>query len=269
MLLNWNYPELNVWAVNSQFSEIAIDAKITGQKLIGALAGTFSEGEIESVAVFSNLIGANGVGGLLGVSADGIIKNVLLSGRVEAGMGVSRYARAGALIASSGSDSISNVISLMRLPEDENNLHFFGALIGDASNTDIHNSYWAQDLALRNYLFGHNQARLTQIWGLVDLQCANTTQSCNGLVFDDFTGSVNSEGQTLWAFGENTQAPALLLSMGRFADTDGNGAADNWPQISDPITPTPAEVAESSSGGGGVLYLGLLAFFMVRLRPSK
>ena len=251
----------------SQFNEIAIDAQITGQKLIGALAGTFNEGQVESVAAFSNLTGSNGVGGLIGASEDGIIKNVLLSGRIEAGTDVSRYARAGALIAASSSDTVSNVISVMRLPEDENDLHFFGALIGDASDTEINHSYWAQDLALRNYLFGHNQSRLTQVWQLVDLQCANATQSCNGLLFDDFTGAINGEEQALWNFGANTQAPAMVLSMGRFADTEGNGDADNWPELTNPVISNPAEVEEPSSGGGGLLYLAILWIFVLRKKP--
>ena len=184
-------------------------------------------------------------------------------------MGVSRYARAGALIAASSSDSISNVISLMRLPEDENDRHFFGALIGDASDTDINNAYWAQDLALRNYLFGHNRNRLSQVWGLVDLQCASLTQSCNGLLFDDFTGSVNSEQEPLWDFGTNIQAPAMVLSMGRFADTDGDGIADNWPEINASINPQPTEADDSSSGGGGALYLPLLLIFIIRKKPIQ
>ena len=253
----------------SQFSELAIDAQIIGQDSMGALAGTYSDGEIKSVAVFVNSIGGTGVGGLLGESQDIIIKDVLLSGSIDAANGVSRYARAGALIASSDSSTISNVISLMRLPEDENDQHFFGALMGDASSAEIENAYWAQDLALRNYLFGNAHSRLGQNWSLIDLQCASLTQSCNGLLFDDFTGSVNSEQQPLWDFGTNTQAPAMVLSMGRFADTDGNGIADNWPEINASISPQPSEADGSSSGGGGAMYLALLLIFFIRKKPIQ
>ncbi len=251
----------------SQFSEVAIDAQITGQHSIGALAGTFSDGEIESVAVFSNLFGGTAVGGLLGESQDVIIKNVLLSGTIEAAIGVSRYARAGALIASSDSSTISHIISLMRLPEDENDLHFFGALMGDASSADINNAYWAHDLALRNYLYGNSHSRLGQNWSLIDLQCASPTQSCNGLLFNNFTDALNTEGETLWDFGANTQAPTIVLPMGRFADADGNGVADNWPEINSPVTSNPVEVDESSSGGGSLMYLALLWIFIIRKKP--
>lgn len=87
----------------------------------------------------------------------------------------------------------------------------------------------------------------------MEIQCATDTHGCNGLQFSNFSEQINSLQQPLWDFGSNEEAPVMVLASGTFGDRDGNGEADDWPQIPSPYIEVSS--SDSSPGIGGVPYL--------------
>lgn len=263
---------------DSRLNEIAVNAEVSGDDLIGGMAGNVSSANIRSVVAITRLKGDSAVGGLIGNASGTNIKNIFLSGTLTAGMGASAYPRGGSLMGYVNHDDIANVVSLVRLQESKDEL-YIGALVGEAGIPTIENAYFAQDLALRNELyFTGGTGNPTQYLDLVDLQCASDTKDCNGLIFTTFGEEKNSLNDNLWAFGTNTQAPTMILSIGEFSDKDGDGEADNWPTIQEdslnlpPIEPSPNPVIpdenESSSSSGSLYYLLLLMPLLWRRRYS-
>ena len=246
---------------NSELSEIAVNTEIQGVDQLGGLSGTISGSSVQSIAAFSNIRGGNIVAGLVGGSDDSTFTNILVSGLLTPAIDLERYARSGGLIASaSSSDEITNVISLVQLPEDAEDKHFIGAIVGDAGRLTSSNVFWANDLANRSTFFHDSRNNnLGQVWDLNDLQCADESNDCNGLQFDGFSSATNSNGASLWGFGTVDEAPSLTLPMGSFSDKDGNGVVDEWPGLN------PSN--QSKDNGGGMmsrlclaLVFGLLLF---------
>jgi len=110
--------------------------------------------------------------------------------------------------------------------------------------------FWAQDLALRSQMFGrHSQPGYERNFDLIDLQCADANENCNGVLFDDFDQQLNSDEENLWDFGTQQEAPVMIFSSVRFGDKDGDGAFDVWPEIAAPVIDDPVvedPCAESS-----------------------
>jgi len=236
-------------------NEIAIQGIVTGSEDIGGLAGYVNGTTINSVVAITELNGSSSVGGLIGRAADLTLSNILVSGSVNTGLGLTRYASGGGLIGLADSGVIaSSVMSLVKLPSDPGNVHYIGALMGNVSTATVSNVVWARDLSLREYMFGSDHsAGPGQTFDLVDIKCASDTENCNGLQFNDFSDQLNSFGQPLWKFGSNDEAPVMVLAMGTFGDKDGNGIMDDNSGRSGS-----AKAGDSSSGLGGVVYLLLL-----------
>lgn len=249
---------------NSEVNEIAVNTKVRGIDKLGGLSGTIGGSAVNSVAVFSDIAGRNIVSGLVGGSDNTTYKNILLSGTVNPAQNLDQYARGGGLIASgSSSEDISNVFSLVQLPEDPDEDHFIGAIVGDAGRLTQANVFWANDLANRNTFFHDSRnSNLGRPWNLMDLQCANEIDDCNGLQLEGFSSEKNSNDESIWNFGSNQEAPALILPMGRFVDADGDGDVDQWPNLDGTLN-NPQPGGQSGSGGGAVwfgLIFGLLIF---------
>jgi len=234
--------------------EVAIQGSVTGSTRIGGLAGYVNGTTINSVVAITELNGSSSVGGLIGRAADTTLTNILVSGTVNTGMGLTQNASGGGLIGLVDSGVIANsVMSLVTLPSDPGNVHYIGALMGNASPTTVNNTVWARDLSLREYMFGSDHsAGPGQTFDLIDIKCASETENCNGLQFTDFSEQLNSFGEPLWKFGSSDEAPVMALAMGNFGDKDGNGIMDD--------NSASAKVDDSSSGLGGVFYL--LLFLM-------
>ncbi len=261
---------------DDQIKEVAIQASINGYNVLGGLVGEIDNGEIESVFSVVNINGHSSVGGLIGSSELTSMKNILLSGSVTPGLGITKYASGGSIAGVIDNDEISQVISLIKLPEDIEERHFIGALGGSAFDPNFSDTYWASDLTLREDMFGRNYDSTIgqQHFELTDLQCASQFTNCNGLIFDRFGEQFNLNQQPLWKFGNNTQAPVISLTIGDFADTDGDGETDSWPVIEGPTTinnPVPGpEVAgtpdNTNSGSGSIWFL--LFMFPLLMSPN-
>jgi len=253
---------------SNKISEVAMQGAIRGDDFIGALVGYLNDYNIESAVVVAQLNGHQGIGGIVGDAGDLSIKNALVSGSINADAGVMQHAYGGGVLGGAASITLNNVISLMRLPSlDDDSLYSMGAIVSSASSKNISNVFWARDLALRTNMFGrHSQPGFEQNFELIDLQCADTIENCNGAKFTGFDQPLNSEGQTLWGFGNAQEAPTMTLAAFKFGDLDGNGEMDEWPEIEAPIydepcnnEPLPAtDDSDSSTGFGSLLYLLLL-----------
>ena len=253
-----------------KINEAAIQASIHGYNVLGGLVGQIDNAEIESVFSVVNINGHSSVGGLIGSSELTTMKNILLSGSVTPGLGTTKYARGGSLVGVIDKDEISKVISLVKLPIDIEQRHFIGALVGSAYDPRISDTYWASDLTLREDMFSRNyNLGISQHFELTDLQCASQFTNCNGLIFDQFSEPLNLNQQPLWRFGNNTQAPIISLTIGDFADRNGDGETDSWPVIEgptrinnpEPVPEVPATSDSTNSGSGSIWFL----LFMIPL----
>jgi hypothetical protein len=249
---------------NSEISEVAVQVNITGNNFLGGLSGEVNHSHIDSITSFVGINGHAAVGGVIGASESSTINNVLVSGTVTPGLGIGKFARGGGLTGSVNNDQVSHVISLVKLPEDPEERHLIGALIGDGTDPEVNNSYWAVDLTLRERMYSRAyNLGISQRYELTDLKCANTTTNCNGLQFDEFSAAQNNDQQALWHFGNNEQAPTMRLTMGEFGDKDANGLGDDWPTIEDPeemdVSSPSTDSQASGSGSVGMILLLLLA----------
>lgn len=219
--------------VNSEVSEAAINTIIRGYLTVGGLAGTANASTISSVVAFNDVEGDDKVSGFVGESLNTAYSNILVTGMVTPFKNITQHARGGSLIGSgSAEDNIDSVISLVHLSQDPEQNHKIGAMVGDAGRLSFSNVFWATDLTNRTTFFYNSRiGGLEQSWDLIDIQCANAGANCNGLSFDAFAAAKNSEGSALWQFGNANEAPSIILPMGTFSDKDGNGVADDWPQL--------------------------------------
>ncbi|MEH6345998.1 MAG: hypothetical protein V7785_12985 [Bermanella sp.] len=244
-------------------NEVVIKGSVNGSTQIGGLAGYVTGANIESVVAITELSGSSSVGGLIGRAAGTTFNNILVSGTVNTGIGLSKDAKGGGLIglADSGVNA-TGVISLVALPSDTQNVHYIGALMGSVSDTTVSDVYWANDLALRDYLYGSDhELGEAQSFNLTDIQCATDAAGCNGLAFNGFSEKLNSLEQALWDFGDNEEAPVMVLASGRFGDKDGNGQVDEWIVNDWPVEEgngAQARSNDSSSGIGGLFYMVVL-----------
>lgn len=240
---------------SGEVNEVSIYGEITGSERVGALVGYASASQINSVAITAEINGSKSVGGVLGRAVNTSIDNVLVSGSLNAGIGMPRWGTGGGVIGTADSGvTVSRVISLMNLQEDSEEAHDIGALFGNDGISSINHLHWAMDLALRDYLYGGKpNTDPKQTFSLVEIQCATDTHGCNGLQFSNFSEQINSLQQPLWDFGSNEEAPVMVLASGTFGDRDGNGEADDWPQIPSPDIEVSS--SDSSPGIGGVPYL--------------
>jgi hypothetical protein len=108
------------------------------------------------------------------------------------------------------------------------------------------------------------------------LQCADANENCNGAIFDGFDLSMNSQGQVLWDFGTNQEAPVMALASISFGDRDGDGEIDDWPVITAPVCnescntePSPVDNDSDSSKGIGSLFYLLLMLPLFISRRSR
>jgi len=274
--LNWlgGVVGLAYGSANSQFNEIAVQATISGRNHIGALAGDLNSYQVKSVVAVAHLNGHQNVGALIGEAEHTAVSNVLVSGALNEQIGLSEYSNAGGFIGGAVNGSLENVISLIRMPADPDEDHNTGALMAYASGLTIDQVYWAQDLAQGTRAHGNSSQYSTgRGFDLLDIQCATPAVNCNGLELTGFDEPVNNQGQALWDFGSNEQAPVMVLAAGTFGDTDGDGEMDGWPAIDAPIIPDPrgsrAQNNDNDSplGLGGVFYLcWLLVPLLLRRR---
>ena len=274
--LNWlgGLVGLAYGSANSQINEVAMQATITGQNFIGALAGDLNSYQVKSVVAVAHLNGLQNVGALIGGAEHITLSNVLVSGALNEQVGLSDYSNAGGFIGGAVNGSLANVISLIRMPADPDEDHNTGALMAYAQGLTIDQVYWAQDLAQGTRAHGNSSQYITgRGFDLVDIQCATLSEGCNGMQLTGFDEPVNSQGQALWDFGNNQQAPMMALAVGTFGDADGDGEMDDWPAIDAPIVPDPRgnpaqnNNSDSPLGLGGVFYLcWLLVPLMFRRR---
>ncbi len=248
----------------NKISEIAMQGDIRGDDFIGALVGYVNDYKMDSVVVVAQLNGHQAVGGIVGEAEDLIINNALVSGSINTELELIQNTTGGGVLGHSDSITMNNVISLMRMPAFDDRIYSMGAIVSSASNSSLMDVYWAKDLALRSNMFGHNsQPSGEQIFDLVDLQCADAIENCNGATFDGFDQALNSQGLALWNFGNYQEAPVMTLASFKFGDRDGNGEMDEWPEISNPVCDEPC-ISEpmpdndSSTGFGSLFYLLLL-----------
>mgnify|MGYP003386591699 CR=1 FL=1 len=260
---------------DSEINEVALQITLEGNDLLGGLVGSINSNNIDSIVVFADIEGDANVAGLIGGTSGGsgsTINNILVSGSVTPGVNLDQYARGGALIGSAiTADLISHVISLVRLPEDINEAHLIGALIGKAERPSFSDVYWANDLAFRSRAYnGPDFRNPEQSWDLIDLQCASDSNNCNGLLLTTFPDELNSLGNSIWDFELDTEAPSMVLPMGKFSDADGNGLVDNWP---DKIAPASFHATPASSSSGGTiqywLFLMLISVVFRRHTSNK
>lgn len=256
----------------SEIKEVAIQSSITGNNFLGGLSGFVTSSQINSITSFTHVSGHGAVGGVMGASKLSNIKNVLISGAVTPGLGIGRFARGGGFSGSVHTDQVSHIISLVELPADSEDRHLIGALIGDAVDPDINNTYWAADLTLRERMYSRAyNLGISQRYDLIDLQCASPTENCNGLKYDQFSNQHNDNQQTLWHFGGNNEAPTMKLAMGEFGDKDADGVAENWPVIEGPSAinnPEPVpEVSDSTNSGSGPIWVLLFMLPLFTRRP--
>jgi len=251
----------------NKISEIAMQGDVRGDDFIGALVGYLHNYSVNSVVVAAQLNGHQAVGGIIGEAEDITINDVLVSGSINAGAEMLQNTSGGGILGRADSITLNNAISFMHLPASDNHIYSMGAIVSAASSSSISNVYWAKDLALRSNMFGRNpQPSGEQNFDLIDLQCADAVENCNGVTFDGFDQPLNRKGLTLWAFGNNQEAPVMTLASFEFGDRDGNGEMDEWPEIEAPICGDPcnneplpvADDGDSSTGFGSLFYLLLL-----------
>jgi hypothetical protein len=94
-------------------------------------------------------------------------------------------------------------------------------------------------------------------------------------LFDEFSSEFNSDENTLWEFGLDSESPSMVLPMGNFIDAAGDGQVDSWPAkiasaFFNPIPPVPDPVPDSNSGSGGAIqYMLLLMLLSTVFRRSR
>ena len=227
----------------SSIKEVAIQADIDGDDYIGALGGSVSRYDIDSIVSVSSVDGHQHTSGLIGDSADITLENALVSGALNADAGIQLHSSGGGVFGGANDSEVSNLISLMRMPSLElDTLYSLGAIAISHEGFSLTYSsvFWAKDLALRDKMFGrHSQPGYEQNFDLIDLQCANANTSCNGAKFTDFDLALNTQGEALWEFGTQLEAPVMVIGSTAFGDKDGDGAFDAWPAIAAPVIDDP------------------------------
>lgn len=245
----------------SSIEEIALQADIDGDDYIGALAGSISQYDIRSVVSVSYIDGHQHTSGLIGDSANISVANVLVSGVLNGDVGIQQNSSGGGVFGGASNSEVSNLISLMRMPSLElDTLYSLGAIAisHEGFSLSYDNVFWAKDLALRDKMFGrHSQPGYTQNFDLLDLQCASVNTSCNGAQFTDFGQVLNTQGEALWAFGTQLEAPQMVIDSISYGDKEGLGVFDTWPEITAPVTEDPV-TEDPKPRSGSMLYLILI-----------
>ncbi|NVK38384.1 MAG: GlyGly-CTERM sorting domain-containing protein [Gammaproteobacteria bacterium] len=287
----------------TQISNVFIDAKVTGEDYVGGLTGyIIDENDMSNIALRTELVGNtdvggmigygsnstlsrifseshitgyNRVGGLLGSSAHSSIQDALITGGISL-TNNNKYSRVGGAIGDDSYDDpdsvITRLISLMSLPEDADDNHFVGAIVGDGqtSYTYTRNINWASDLA-KNHYFNGRKENAQGVYDLTDIQCASEQENqCNGLSFKGLA-NIQYDNKTLWTFGDNTQAPSIHFLGFSFSDEDGNGEIDDWPSMSEVSfieKSTPIKQKSSSGGSLPIWFLAVFAILGVRRKIS-
>jgi hypothetical protein len=254
---------------SNHIRDVAMQGDIRGDDFIGGLVGYLNDYKMDSIVVVAQLNGHQAVGGIVGESETVTINNALVSGSINADAGVTQNSSGGGVLGGAGLITLKNVISTMRMPSlGDTSIYSMGAIVSFASNrSSINSVYWAKDLSLRNNVFGRNaQPSYEQNFDLIDLQCADANENCNGAIFDGFGLSMNSQGQALWDFGTDQETPVMALASMSFGDRDGDGEIDDWPVIAAPVctescNTEPSLVdndSDSSKGIGSLFYLLLM-----------
>lgn len=255
----------------NHISNIALRAEVIGDSDVGGVIGRSSNSILTHVFSESHIKGYETVGGLLGSSAHATIQDALLTGSISI-TNLNKFSRVGGAIGDDSYDDpdseITRLISLMSLPEDAEDNHFVGAIVGDGqtSYTYIRNINWASDLA-KNHYFNGSKENAAGVFDLADIQCANELENqCNGLNFKGFA-SQQYENKNLWTFGDNTQAPSIHFLGFSFSDKDGNGEVDHWPALSEvSFVEKPSPINKKSSSGGSLPVWCLAIFAILGIR---
>ena len=251
---------------SSYLKDSAIQVEVSGNDIIGGLAGNITSSDIQQVAVVSKVTGRTALGGLFGTAESSTVNNALVLGSVTAtGSG---WVKAGGIAGSISDLDAENLISLVSLPADPNEDHFYGGLVGESSSSSFLTSYWARDNANTSDSHGQQSSGSYMMnYDVVDFKCAHaSSDNCNGLVFSGFDAALNAKSQALWVFGNNTQLPAMVLASGRFTDQDENGELDEWPDFPAEQPPEESKKGKSNKNGLGAFYFVLLAVPLLMLR---
>jgi len=261
--------------IDSQISDSAVKAWVRAERVAGGAVGTAGGAEIERLAIAADIKADHYIGGMVAVAArNSRIQDGLVTGRVNLTGATEQYARYSGVVGYAGEGATQGVITLVRAPEDADDQHFNGAIVGQRKNRHtLANNYWAIDLAHQTLAYETSSSSPgSGTFNLIDLQCATAEKErCNGLRFYEFDSKTNADGAPLWQFGTNTEAPGMQLSVGLFADRDGDGAFDNWPTLIEPLPepepepePQPEPDPGSDTGANGGAF-GLVLFLTLGL----
>lgn len=277
-------------ATGSSFTEVAVKAKVNAGLKVGGVIAHSYENSYDKVFVNAIVTGKTTLGVLAASNGKDSVNNALLTGKINLAA-QTRFLKLGSLAGWSDKTAISKTLSLVSLPENKDGLYFIGGLYGESSSMkEITSAYWAKDLTHTDRSNGRNtvSGRIFSQADLADLQCATAAaNACNNVRLQDFDQQKNSQDQTLWEFGSNTEAPGMKINNFSFVDKQGDGIVDDWPQLTRPVVtpdtpdtpdkpdnPTPpgnTEPESSSSSGGSLstsVWLWLMIFGLIGRNPS-
>jgi hypothetical protein len=280
------------YLADSHIDEAGVRAQVAGDRDSGGLVGrmvqtsgtsSVIDSSIKRSFVAAQVNGDNRVGVLAGSLKNTQVSDILITGSI--GISDRVYVRAGAVTGTMDSGTTNHLLATVTLPVDTTNERFIGAISGDSANlllADISATYIAADLAGRNKGSAHGLLLPNQYFELSHIQCASDSNLCDGLQYSGWQTVVNSNNESLWQFGGQSEAPALKLPMATLQDADGNGEVDDWPAFSgeelpdpDPVVPDPVdpdpvdpepEQPRKRSGGGAMLWWLALGIALIRRR---
>ncbi|WP_338036807.1 GLUG motif-containing protein, partial [Microbulbifer mangrovi] len=211
---------------------------IKGARYVGGLAGKIHNSQITATFVSSSVYGTVGsTGGLVGYALDSKISASYVTGSVK---GIDYV---GGLVGFSSGSHIFASLSAAYVSGSAD----LGGLIGDyffANKGSVNSSYWAVDASGKTSSEGGTGVTLVELQCPTisdDATCAETT------LYEDWSSYKDTDENTYWDFGTDSEFPGLRLKGRVFRDGDGDGAHEV-----DDVFPTLFAASRDSDGDGAI-----------------
>ena len=280
-----NSAALAGYAWNSHFHHITADTAVIGSdssdagcgafcdaRSVGGLIGSGEELSISQILLQTDVTSLNETGGLAGYLADSHIDEAGVRAQVTGDRDSDGLV--GRMVQTSGTSSIiDSSIKRSFVAAQVNGDNRVGVLAGSLKNTQVSDILITGSIGISDRVY----VRAGAVTGTMD---------------SGWQTVVNSNNESLWQFGGQSEAPALKLPMATLQDADGNGEVDDWPAFSgeelpdpdpvvpdpvvpDPVVPDPVdpdpvdpepEQPRKRSGGGAMLWWLALGVTLLRRR---
>ena len=224
----------------AQYSQIIAtyaNGSVTGAaSWVGGLVGGSYHTEITGSYSTSSVVGDQHVGGLVGDSDYTSITASYTTGSAFGNENV------GGLVGSSTNSQVAGSLSTAYVSARDH----AGGLIGNANKTPVITSYWAKDVSGITTSDGGSGVTL------VELRCptnADDTTCATETLYEGWSGYLDTDANSFWDFGSETELPGLSLNGAVYRDGDGDGAPDANDEF-----PTLFAASVDSDGDGAVDY---------------